>query len=75
MAAKDPEHATQDFTKLMRQTPPFMNTPIPVRPNEIQILEVQVPLIVEKMVKSHPLVHNMINYVVANFAANIALAM
>jgi uncharacterized membrane protein YsdA (DUF1294 family) len=27
------------------------------------------------MVEAHPLVHNMINFVVANFVANVALSM
>jgi hypothetical protein len=75
MAAENPETAAQDFTKLIRNPRSLTNTAVPARPDETQILEESVPLIVEKMVVSHPLVHNMINFVVANFAANVALAM
>lgn len=75
MAAEDPKKAAQGFIDRIWQAPSFLNIPAKVRPNEIPLLKKSIPLVVEKMVKSHPLVHSMINFVSANFAANVALAM
>ncbi|KAN0083017.1 Hydroxyethylthiazole kinase family domain containing protein [Elaphomyces granulatus] len=74
MAADDPREVATEFNKLISILPPFAVIPAPPRPNEVSALLNDVPLVVRKMVKEHPLVHNMINFVVANFAANVALA-
>jgi thiamine-phosphate diphosphorylase / hydroxyethylthiazole kinase len=75
MAADNPKEVATEFNKLISILPPFAAIPAPPRPNEVSALLNDVPLVVRKMVKEHPLVHNMINFVVANFAANVALAM
>ncbi|KAF7162651.1 hypothetical protein CNMCM5623_007876 [Aspergillus felis] len=75
MAADDPRAAAEEFVKRMNSPPRFAWEPKAPRTNEVAALVEEVPRIVQKMVKAHPLVHNMINYVVANFVANVALAM
>lgn len=75
MAADDPRAAAEEFVKRINSPPSFAWEPKAPRVNEAATLAEEVPQIVQKMVKAHPLVHNMINYVVANFVANVALAM
>lgn len=75
MAAEDPKAATEELVKLIKSPPSFALTPRPSRANEAEALLQEVPQIVRKMVEVHPLVHNMINFVVANFVANVALSM
>lgn len=75
MAADDPKAAAEDLVKLIKNPPKFALTrPVP-RANEADALLQEVPAIVRKMVEVHPLVHNMINFVVANFVANVVLSM
>lgn len=74
MAADDPKVAAADFAKRINSPPGFATVPKPMRANESDLLLGEVPQIVQKMVQSHPLVHSMINYVVANFVANVVLA-
>ena len=75
MAADDPKAAAEELSKLIKSPPLFALTPISPRTNEAEALLHEVPQIVRKMVEAHPLVHNMINFVVANFVANVALSM
>lgn len=75
MAADDPKAAAEEFANRITTLPPFALQPPKIREREVSALLDEVPKIVQKMVLAHPLVHNMINYVVANFAANVALAL
>lgn len=75
MAADYPRAAAAEFAKRIRAPAPFATIPKAPRANEATSLLQEVPQVVQKMVQAHPLVHNMINYVVANFVANVALAM
>lgn len=75
MAADDPKASAEEFATLIKTTPRFALTPMVARANEAEALVNEVPHIVRKMVEVHPLVHNMINFVVANFVANVALSM
>jgi len=75
IGAEDPRAVAAEFTKLISALPPFANIPPAPRPNEAAALLSEVPNIVRKVATEHPLVHSMINYVVANFAANVALSM
>ncbi|KAL1988482.1 hypothetical protein VTN96DRAFT_9537 [Rasamsonia emersonii] len=74
MGADDPKSAAQEFVKRISTLPPFAVLPPAPRPNEVDALLSEVPTVVQEMVSAHPLVHSMINFVVANFAANVALA-
>lgn len=75
MAADDPQAAAADLTKRINTRPPFATISKAFRANEADSLLGEVPRIVEAVVKAHPLVHSMINYVVANFVANAVLCM
>ncbi|RAK96346.1 bifunctional hydroxyethylthiazole kinase/thiamine-phosphate diphosphorylase [Aspergillus ibericus CBS 121593] len=74
MAADDPTAAAAEFAKLISSPPPFVRSEATAVRDTTALLE-QVPKVVQEVVKGHPLVHNMINYVVANFVANVALSM
>ncbi|KAJ5669052.1 hypothetical protein N7462_010122 [Penicillium macrosclerotiorum] len=74
MAADDPKASAEKFAQLIKSPPPFVLTAQTPRANEAEALLQEVPAIVRKMVEVHPLVHNMINFVVANFVANVALS-
>ncbi|KAL2005450.1 hypothetical protein VTN00DRAFT_2661 [Thermoascus crustaceus] len=74
IAAEDPKAVAAEFTKLISALPPFANIPPAPRQDEAVALLSEVPNVVRKVATEHPLVHSMINYVVANFAANVALA-
>ncbi|RDW93810.1 bifunctional hydroxyethylthiazole kinase/thiamine-phosphate diphosphorylase [Aspergillus mulundensis] len=74
MAADDPKAAAAELAKAIATPPPFVrNSEGPVVRETAALLET-VPHIVQKLVQVHPLVHNMINFVVANFVANVTLA-
>lgn len=75
IAAEDPKASAEEFLKLIKSPPRFALVPQMPRANEAEALLHEVPHIVRKMVEVHPLVHNMINFVVANFVANVALSM
>lgn len=75
MAADDPKASTEEFAKLIKSPPSFALTSKSPRANEAEALVQEVPQIVRKMVELHPLAHNMINSVVINFVANVALSM
>lgn len=75
VGADDPRASSNKLAQLIRSTPLFALSPQPPRTNEAEALLQDVPGIVRKMTEAHPLVHNMINFVVANFVANVALSM
>lgn len=75
MAADDPKAAAEELARLIKSPAPFALTPKTSRANEAEALLQEVPRIVRKMIEVHPLVHNMINFVVANFVANVTLSM
>ncbi|KAL4797607.1 hypothetical protein BDV19DRAFT_377434 [Aspergillus venezuelensis] len=72
MAADDPKAAAAELAQYIATPPPFVRKSETVR--DTAALVETVPQIVQKMVEVHPLVHNMINFVVANFVANVTLA-
>ncbi|EEQ31612.1 thiamine-phosphate pyrophosphorylase [Microsporum canis CBS 113480] len=74
MAADDPQAAAASFLEKLSQNPAFATIPITPRENEESLLLNGVNSLVRKVAIFNPLCHNMINYVVANFAANVALA-
>lgn len=74
IAAEDPRAAASQLSKRISSLPPFASIPPTPRENEAVLLLNDVPSIVAKVATSRPLVHNMINFVVANFAANVALS-
>ncbi|KAJ5737155.1 uncharacterized protein N7483_002280 [Penicillium malachiteum] len=74
VAADDPKASAEEFARLIKSTPAFSMTPRSARANEAEALVQEVPQTVRKMVEVHPLVHNMINFVVSNFVANVALS-
>lgn len=75
VGAEDPKASAEKLAELIKNTPLFALAPQPSRANEVEALLQDVPTIVRKMTEAHPLVHNMINFVVANFVANVALSM
>ncbi|ODM21147.1 hypothetical protein SI65_04200 [Aspergillus cristatus] len=75
MAADDPKAAAEDFAKRIKAAAPFATLSKAPRTDEAASLLGEVPGVVREVVKAHPLVHNMINYVVANFVANVILSM
>ena len=75
MAADDPEAAASQFKKRIEAQAPFATIPRAPREAEGAALLGEVPGIVREVVNAHPLTHNMINYVVANFVANVILSM
>ncbi|EGE81968.1 thiamine-phosphate pyrophosphorylase [Blastomyces dermatitidis ATCC 18188] len=74
MAAESPREAAASFCRLVKQIPASATLPVPARENEVSLLLDQVPDIVSLVATKRPLCHNMINFVVANFAANVAIA-
>ncbi|OJJ50565.1 hypothetical protein ASPZODRAFT_126451 [Penicilliopsis zonata CBS 506.65] len=74
IAAEDPREAAAKFVKRINSPPSFASTVQVPRDNEAALLVQEVPGIVRKVATRHPLVHNMINYVVANFVANVVLS-
>lgn len=75
VAADDPKASAQKFAELINNAPRFALASNPSRANETEALINDVPQVIRKMVEVHPLVHNMINFVVSNFVANVALSM
>ncbi|EGE02884.1 hydroxyethylthiazole kinase [Trichophyton equinum CBS 127.97] len=74
MAAENPRATAALFLDKVSKNPAFATIPTPPRENEEELLLSKVDGLVRKVATVHPLCHNMINYVVANFAANVALA-
>lgn len=76
IAADDPKASAEEFLRLIKSPPRFALVPPTLqRRGDAGILVRNVPEFVSDMVNDHPLVHNMINFVVANFVANVALSM
>jgi thiamine-phosphate diphosphorylase/hydroxyethylthiazole kinase len=75
MAAEDPKAAAANLAQLIATPPPFVRNLDASTASDTEALIQSVPSIVQKLVQAHPLVHNMINFVVANFVANVTLAM
>ncbi|KAK2740081.1 hypothetical protein FQN55_009030 [Onygenales sp. PD_40] len=74
MAAENPKEAAATFSNLISKPPAFATTSMPPRPDEVELLLNEVPDMINLVATKRPLCHNMINYVVANFAANVAIA-
>ncbi|PWY80495.1 TMP-TENI-domain-containing protein [Aspergillus heteromorphus CBS 117.55] len=74
MAADDPQAAAAEFARLVSSSPSSVWSQEALTVDTAALLK-QVPQVIQEVVKAHPLVHNMINYVVANFVANVALSM
>lgn len=70
----DPKAAAEDLSRRINTPPRFTTVPKEPRANEAASLLEEVPQVVQQVVKAHPLVHSMINYVVVNFVANVVLA-
>ncbi len=75
MAADDPKAAAAELAQAIATPPPFVRKSEGLVVRETAAMIESVPHIVQKLVEVHPLVHNMINFVVANFVANVTLAM
>lgn len=75
VAADDPKASAEEFVKLIKSTPVFKLASKASGANTPETLVAEVHQTVRKMVEAHPLVHNMINFVVSNFVANVALSM
>jgi thiamine-phosphate diphosphorylase/hydroxyethylthiazole kinase len=75
MGSENPREAATAIAQAIVQPPLLATIPASPRPNEISALLKEVPELVRKVASQRPLCHNMINYVVANFAANVALSM
>ncbi|KAF2768136.1 TMP-TENI-domain-containing protein [Teratosphaeria nubilosa] len=73
MASNDPRAATENLKRLIAIPPAFAASVSKPSLSRDDIVA-KVPLIVARMAAKKPLCHNMINLVVQNFAANIALA-
>ena len=76
MAADDPKSVAQQLKKTIA-TPPAFATRSPDNrslADDVSVLAAAVPEVVQKVVKEHPIVHSMINFVVANFVANVAIS-
>ncbi|EEH40164.1 thiamine-phosphate pyrophosphorylase [Paracoccidioides lutzii Pb01] len=74
MAAENPKEAAAAFSRLVKETPASATFPAAPRENEVAMLLDEVPNIIRAVALKRPLCHNMINFVVANFAANVAIA-
>ncbi|KAI1938519.1 thiamine biosynthetic bifunctional enzyme [Ophidiomyces ophidiicola] len=73
IASSDPYKAAIAFKKAVVKSPSFATIPREPREDEIGYLLDNAVKMVHKVAVQTPLCHSMINYVVANFAANIAL--
>ncbi|KAL4869486.1 hypothetical protein BDV12DRAFT_185176 [Aspergillus spectabilis] len=74
IAADDPKAAAAELAQRIATPPAFVPSPEASVVRGTTALLENVPHIVQKLVQVHPLVHNMINFVVANFVANVTLA-
>jgi thiamine-phosphate diphosphorylase/hydroxyethylthiazole kinase len=74
MGATEPKTVAEEFTKKIFAYPPFATHLTEPRASEIHDLLTAIPSVVAKVAAVRPLTHSMINYVVANFAANALLA-
>ncbi|KGY15062.1 hydroxyethylthiazole kinase [Paracoccidioides brasiliensis Pb03] len=74
MAAENPKEAAAAFSRLVKENPASATFLAAPRENEVTMLLDEVPNIIRAVALKRPLCHNMINFVVANFAANVAIA-
>lgn len=75
MAADDPKTVAEQFKKAIATPPTFVTrSPETSTAGDVSVLAAAVPKVVQKVVKFHPIVHSMINFVVANFVANVAIS-
>lgn len=75
MAADDPKSVAEQFKKTIATPPAFVTkSPESSTAGDVSALAAAVPEVVQKVVKFHPIVHSMINFVVANFVANVAIS-
>ncbi|KAL2827240.1 Hydroxyethylthiazole kinase family-domain-containing protein [Aspergillus cavernicola] len=74
ISADDPKAAAAELANAIATSPPFVKVSDTPQVYETAALLEAVPHIVQELVQVHPLVHNMINFVVANFVANVTLA-
>lgn len=75
MAAEDPQKAATALAKAISKNPQFATVPQNPRDDELKYLLDNAINVVRRVATQGPLCHSMINYVVANFAANVALQM
>ncbi|EEP75916.1 conserved hypothetical protein [Uncinocarpus reesii 1704] len=73
MAASEPQKAAAILAKAITKNPPFATMPPELRKDELGYFLDNAIHTVQKVATDMPLVHSMINYVVANFAANVSL--
>lgn len=76
MGAKDPQKASSELLKLIKDPAPFAAASLTnneKRRDPIELTD-QVSAIIKAVAEQNPLSHNMTNLVVQNFAANVALA-
>lgn len=79
VGAKDPKEASSHLQKLIKSSPPFAKTADPVfwlekDSDELQSVYSTANKATTAVHSKSPLSHNMTNFVVQNFAANVALA-
>ncbi|TGO58839.1 hypothetical protein BOTNAR_0174g00262 [Botryotinia narcissicola] len=76
IAAQDAEKAARELAELIRTPAPFALAHLPhdQKIKDLREVLLQVPGIIGDVAKQTPLSHNMTNFVVQNFAANVALA-
>ena len=75
MAAEDPEGSARELRRLWKEMPPFYTSPRGEKhARDVDLIIAGVPDIVKRVGQVGVLSHNMINQVVINFAANVALA-
>ena len=75
MAAEEPQKAAAALAKVISKNPLFATIPPPPRDDELGFLLDNAINVIRRVGIQGPLCHSMINYVVANFAANVALQM
>ncbi|WEW57811.1 thiamine biosynthetic bifunctional enzyme [Emydomyces testavorans] len=73
MAATEPQKVAAALAKAITKNPPFATIAPSPREDEHGFLLENAVNVVRKVADQGPLCHSMINYVVANFAANVAL--
>ncbi|KAF2497743.1 TMP-TENI-domain-containing protein [Lophium mytilinum] len=80
VAAPDVRESSRQLRRLIRTPPPWALLPIPTEHSEwsktasTQALLDSIPLAIRTVTEKKPISHNMTNFVVQNFAANVALS-
>ncbi|KAL8825105.1 MAG: hypothetical protein Q9170_007926 [Blastenia crenularia] len=73
VAADHVQTVAQELLHLIRSPPTFIKE-VPNKLRPVELLLDQVNNVIKQLALKHPLCHNMTNFVVQNFAANVALA-